>query len=427
MKYLLHLFILCLFFPNVAFSDTVISKDGDKLNGTLISFSQITCIFAPMIAANHVEIEWKNVKSLQSDSEFIIDLDGGDRVSGKISFTQKKGLEVSSLQNRANINLAHLKSVSQIHTDIHSNEQNIKKSSVEIETISPIPPMQNHSERYLNPIGHSGEITFGEEQEEPPLTFLRGSTVQLAPGEIEGRILFSYQPNHQTSVIGDNQIRIFTTGLSFNVGLHDRVEGFINIPISYVKAREGNLLESSRDTDFSLGDIVFGSTTLLKPETISWPEIDLHLSVTAPTGNSPYEGNLAYTGNGHWVADVGLNFIRSTEPAILFGGISAGYIFSTTEHAVKYKYGWKADYHFGLGFAINDTLSVSSVLQGGYRPPRLIDGDSYNTFSQDPLNLSFSMAYRLNSNIVVEPSVGFGLNEDAGSSMFSLGFSRKFN
>jgi len=284
----------------------------------------------------------------------------------------------------------------------------------------------HHKKEHIG--SESSNAAFGKENESPPLTFLRGSSVLLKPGQIESRLVFSYQPI-KSSYYGTSQSRYFSSTLGVSLGLHERLESWINLPFAYARAREDSFFNQDREDEFGLRDISFGTNILVLPESVDWPEFNMALGVSAPTGRGPYDiDKTIQFGSGHWLTEVGLNFVRSVDPAIVFGGVSGGFIWPHEQDGRKFEYGWKYDYHMGIGFAINDKLTLSSTFQGGYRPPLIADGDTYGAFSTDPMSLSLGFGYRLAHMTILEPSIRFGINDDANNNTaVSLGVSKRFD
>ena len=274
-------------------------------------------------------------------------------------------------------------------------------------------------------------ITFGNDdaEEKSPLTFLRGTSVLLAPGQVEGRLSFAYMPT-KVEQYGTFQRRLYTATLGLNVGLHERVEGWLYLPFGYATGHSTSLFHygKERESKTELMDIALGFNFLILPESVELPEISLTLSGKAPTGNSPYlYENMLNLGSGHWNATAGINFVLTTDPVVLFWGLSATYTFPAHEYGYEYKYDWTWDYHFGMGMAVNDRMSFNARFMGGYRPALVFDGSKEGRFSDDPMWAGFGFSYRIGDGLVIEPQIVFGLNDAAGDPKVSIGLSKKFN
>lgn len=204
-------------------------------------------------------------------------------------------------------------------------------------------------------------------------------------------------------------------------------------------------LDEHTSTGKGLGDVNFSVNYKILTETAHRPDTVLTLGVTAPTGLAPYgikwvnvAPNSQYeqfavptrqpTGNGVWQGTLGASFVKTMDPAIVFGNI--GYIHSlsrsfkdidTDPQIVTPGSVRLADvfyYGAGLAFAFNDRSSLSlsfsdringkdSLRQRG-GPWTKIIGSQANAAS---LNLGFT--YALNSHTTFVTVLGMGMTPDA--------------
>jgi len=203
-------------------------------------------------------------------------------------------------------------------------------------------------------------------------------------------------------------------------------------------------LDEASSTGKGLGDVNFSVNYKILTETRYRPDTVLTLGVTAPTGQAPYGikwldvANSQYeefavpdrqpTGNGVWQGTLASSFVKTIDPAIVFGNI--GYIHSfirsfsdidtdpevTTPGSVKlsdvYYYG------AGIAFAFNDRASLSlsfsdringkdSLRETG-GPWTKIIGSQANAAV---LNLGFTYAASPHTTIVT--ILGMGMTPDA--------------
>lgn len=204
-------------------------------------------------------------------------------------------------------------------------------------------------------------------------------------------------------------------------------------------------LSEANSTGKGLGDVNFSVNYKILTETPNRPDTVLTLGVTAPTGRAPYgikwvnsAASAQYeefavptrqpTGNGVWQAMVGASFVKTMDPAIVFGNV--GYIHSfsrsfndidtdpqiTTPGSVRL-----ADIYYygaGLAFAFNDRSSLSlsfsdringkDALRQTGGPWTKIIGSQANAAT---LNLGFT--YALNSHTTFVTVLGMGMTPDA--------------
>lgn len=208
-------------------------------------------------------------------------------------------------------------------------------------------------------------------------------------------------------------------------------------------------------TGTGIGDVSLSANYRLFTERDRWPDTVLTVGVTAPTGQEPYgvswrvlerddEGFIRFavpeeepTGNGVWQANMGLSFVKTADPAILFGNI--GYIqpFEAsfddldnnpeTVNPGDVKLGRSFYFGAGLAFAFNErtslSLSFSDRLSARART-RYDEGDGRWTkvIGSDANAAMFNLGvtYALSPNATLVSQLGIGLTPDAPD--FSLIF-----
>jgi hypothetical protein len=203
-------------------------------------------------------------------------------------------------------------------------------------------------------------------------------------------------------------------------------------------------IDEAQSSGKGIGDVNLSVNYKILTETTSRPDTVLTFGVTAPSGLAPYGikwynvatsqyeqfavPNRQPTGNGVWQATLGSSFVKTMDPAIVFGNI--GYIHSlirgfsdidtdpqvVTPGSVKlsdvYYYG------AGLAFAFNDRSSLSlsfsdringkdSLRETGGSWTKII-GSQANAAT---LNLGFT--YALDSHTTLVTILGMGMTPDA--------------
>ena len=211
-------------------------------------------------------------------------------------------------------------------------------------------------------------------------------------------------------------------------------------------------IDEHASTGKGLGDVNVSVNYKILTEAPGRPDTVLTLGVTAPTGRAPYgikwvnvASNSQYeqfavptrqpTGNGLWQATFGASFVKTMDPAIVFGNI--GYIHSfdrrfkdidtdpqiSTPGSVRL-----ADvfyYGAGLAFAFNDRSSLSlsfsdringkDSLRQSSGPWTKIIGSQANAAT-----LNFGFTYALNPHTTFVTVLGMGMTPDAPN--FTLTF-----
>jgi hypothetical protein len=203
-------------------------------------------------------------------------------------------------------------------------------------------------------------------------------------------------------------------------------------------------LDEHDSTGKGLGDVNFSVNYKILTETTHRPDTVLTLGVTAPTGQAPYGikwvdvASSQYeefavptkqpTGNGVWQATVASSFVKTMDPAIVFGNVGVIHSFTRsfndidTDPEVVTPGSVKLSnvYYFGAGiaFAFNDRASLSmsfsdringkDSLQATGGPWTKIIGSQANAAT---LNLGFT--YALSPHTTIVTILGMGMTPDA--------------
>lgn len=208
-------------------------------------------------------------------------------------------------------------------------------------------------------------------------------------------------------------------------------------------------------TGTGLGDITLSANYRVFTERAHWPDTVLTLGVTAPTGQEPYgvswrvlerddDGFIRFavpeeepTGSGVWQANVGMSFVKTADPAILFANFGYMHPFARsfddldnnpdTVNPGEVWLGRSFYFGAGLAFAFNErtslSLSVSDKLSARART-RYDEGDGawLKVIGSDAnaamFNLGVTYAFSPNATFVTQ--LGIGLTPDAPD--FSLVF-----
>lgn len=396
--------ILC---PSFVLADIIQISNGEKLICTLVRWSPY--VTEVSVYGVKRQIETKIVKHISTDSTVEVRLSSGEIAIGKVIFDDK-GISVSSNMFGI-IQFPEGKQVSSMRTTLSDVEISKKEK-----------PNQDRGQ----PANIEGE------SKSPPLDYLRGATVLRAPGEIELYYSFDYKRARNenyvleafSNEIVNRTLHKFTSHIGVTVGLLEDLEGWINLPLSYLTMEniEGQSFRAVNE-NFNIGDISAGLNYQLLRERTNFPAITASLSVSAPTGDSPYQqfpnGAIA-SGNGHWVVSPGIGFVSTVDPIVLFYGVKYDHYLSTTYNGIEYSPGDSINYYAGLGFAVNDRLSLSAKIFGGHEFEYKINGKEIYGSSKDPFSLGLGISYRIGNNLVIYPNITIGANDDASD--FEAGF-----
>jgi len=268
--------------------------------------------------------------------------------------------------------------------------------------------------------------TLGEEPEEDlRQIFLRQSTVLLKPGEKELDISLNYTRNEFANI----RTRNFSIPVSVRLGITDLLEGFIDLPIAWTQQEIFYQDAVDKSDAFGIGDVSVGLKYLFKQQDKQWPDVIGSFSFTAPTGDDsdPKNMNDVAIGSGHWHISTGLTLVKSYDPAVLFGSVGYSYTFEETRNGVEVAPGQSFSYSFGMGFAINNQITMSSQFLGAYQSKTELDGVGILGSSREPMSLRTGLTYRIGKGRYLEPAVMLGMNDDAPDASLTLSYSQKLD
>ncbi|WP_419735761.1 transporter [Pseudomonas sp. COR18] len=400
-----------------ALADTLLLKNGDRLSGSIISFSEGLCIFDSHYGSA-IRVPATDILAIRSDMPYTLLFASGEKATGQLKITtDDRTLLESTTFGTTPIDLSQLVSLARFQPD-----RPVTQERANVET-SP--------------------SRYGEDQPaQPPLDFLTGSTVLLSPGEYELDLGLAYkqsrlqyglpQAGHfQRSSYSARQLELRPT---LRAGLSRNLEAYLGTPLTYSHVQDvsGNAFVRKADA-WRLADIALGAQYQIVEEDAHIPAIALSLDINIPTGQKRYNDvfnrwkDPLNNGSGHWSLTPGVAFVRSADPAILFGGIGYQYAFARTLDGYHLKPGWVLKGYAGVGFALNERLSLGSRLAYAYSANLRADHQTIHGSDADPLELSFSAAYRLGDDWVISPEITLGLNDDAGPAALSAHFKRRFN
>jgi hypothetical protein len=258
-----------------------------------------------------------------------------------------------------------------------------------------------------------------------------------------------------------------TYSLTTRYGVNERIVLNLSAPFvyrttTYAKGGVGGVASASSETDITrqpaLGDVAFGMSYRLFPanQSVDWV---WNIDVTAPTGEHPYgvpvrviekdaEGVTTFsvpdslpTGSGIWSVNTGLSFVKTSDPAILFGNFGIGYnrpqSFSdvdsdpATRTGGDINLGNSVSYGLGMAIAMNEdtSLSLSFSHKLTSKTKTRTTGTSWvKVLGSDANSAMFNVGVTqgLGSNLSIAGTVGIGLTDDAPDFTFGLRLPYRF-
>ena len=167
----------------------------------------------------------------------------------------------------------------------------------------------------------------------------------------------------------------------------------------------GRRISTASRSDF--GDIGLGLRRTLQDEGPGRPDLILTLEGAIPTGSSSY----ALGG--------GLTFVKSFDPAVLYGSVDYRHAFSRNfTDATWLQPKDRLDATIGYALALNDTLTLNTSLTGTFTGRSTFDAAVLR--QTETFNLLFGLTTRVSRALYLQPSVSFRLNGPGNGVVFGL-------
>jgi len=258
--------------------------------------------------------------------------------------------------------------------------------------------------------------------------FLRMSTVLLKPGQKAISMSVKYSSNEQNRPYLKQTTSEMGLTTTFRLALSKRIEISATVPFSWKQRERDNYSNMSREVKDTtgLGDISLGVKFVLVHQGVSNPEIVGSLGFSIPTNNKHYSSDVVATGLGHYSASLGIMVIKTIDPATILGGLSYTHYFDREFNGRDVKRDGSIGYNFGFGLGLGHRLTLSSRIVGSISGELEIDSKTVPFSDKKPVLLQNSLTYIWDRETTIDPSITFGLNDDAPDTVFGLSINRRF-
>jgi hypothetical protein len=280
----------------------------------------------------------------------------------------------------------------------------------------------------------------------PQPQFLRDTSVLLDPGEYQFEYGFSYTTNSQTTAIGLNLnsntvvtslrtlTRTATVPVELRFGCRNDTQTFVSLPFGY-NLQQISVANTADSSDgIGIGDFSFGCTRVLrKPQPEKFTILG-SLTASAPTGlaqlsNIQQVPGVAL-GSGYWTLSSGVVFIRTIDPIAAFVGLNYTNTFETMLENLDLQPGNIFSYRFGIGYAINSRVTISSSFNGAYVSELEVGGRLIPGSAREPLTVRLAATILSKGPSLVgsskgkrkttEPFITMGVTDAAPDTSFGL-------
>jgi len=262
--------------------------------------------------------------------------------------------------------------------------------------------------------------------------FLRAQKVLFKPGEVQFEFGASYAHDAETSQVSPSApvfiSRFASATFLMRYGLAEDLEFDFGVPLVYTEQeRDTRPFDPTEFPSFTpknsvgFGDINWAFRYAAIHEDRGLPEVTLNVNAKADTGDE-HRG----LGTGHWDVGTGVSLVKTIDPVVFFG--SLGYTWTLEQGDVDP--GDQIPYLIGMGFSLNDRVSVSMAMVGAAIRRTEINGNEIGGSGLDINSLQFTTTVQLAKRVYVEPFVGFGLTDEAADFLVGInvpvGLERRF-
>jgi Putative MetA-pathway of phenol degradation len=254
--------------------------------------------------------------------------------------------------------------------------------------------------------------------------FLREQKVLIRRGELWGELDSFYSTDSRDDFIGSGnsvslakvQTKSVVSTLVLRYGLLNDLEADLRVPFVWAEQDVDFGVGRQHREQAGLGDVSASLRYQVWHERAGSPDILLSLEGKAPTGDEPL------LGTGHWDVGATIAVVKTFDPVVLFA--RAGYI--ATLEARGRDPGDQVLYQMGIGYSLNERVSVSTQLNGAVVGSTTINGTTVRRSNLDIINLQFSVTALITRRLYVEPFVGVGLSKDAPDAVVGINILSRF-
>jgi len=275
--------------------------------------------------------------------------------------------------------------------------------------------------------------TYGEEPQDFNIQFLRTASVLLKQGQWQYDYGIQYAKDDFDAPVnlspsgvvrGDLKRRTVQVPFALRYGLTDRMQLSAALPVGWSNAQfSSNGLFDQSDSQTGIGDLELGMNYHLRYGQFQCtPDVILSFGLTVPTGDGqfPTAGiSQASLANDVWAPSVQMLFIHRNDPIVYYYGLGYRYQFEGEFDGVDVQYGQQINYNLGVGFAVNDRVTLSTTFLGTFQSETEVNGLGVPGSIFEPLSLRFAVtSYRCGT--IIEPYAVIGMTNDAADAIIGI-------
>jgi len=276
--------------------------------------------------------------------------------------------------------------------------------------------------------------TFGQEptqQQEfpPPITFLRNQAVLLRRGEfqLDVGLVYSYDESDfaiaSGAIVGEGQLRqrnIYVP-LTARYGLTNNAQLQVAMPMGVSHSEFIGPGFDVHDNHGPIGDVTIALSYALPKWCPDDSDCVWTNSLVIPTGKTPSLRTTpdAGLGNGYFEYGSSMLLLQNYDPLLVFGSAGVRYGFETDLDGFDFERGLAFDYSLGVGFGVNEHISLSTVFQGSFETEVHLNGAAVPGSDRDLMSLRFALT-KAGPCKIVEPFVSIGLTEPTAEAQLGI-------
>jgi hypothetical protein len=277
------------------------------------------------------------------------------------------------------------------------------------------------------------KLEYGERPIDNTRAFLRSQTPFVQPGQWQFDFGATYSVfesdlpfiSGATLTEVNAKRRRLDAPVGFRYGMTERLQLFGSTAVGWqgTEVSDG-FTEQTRNTN-GIGDILTGFNYLLRKETKDCPAIIGSCDVVIPTGNAVDPRQLLDSGLGlgAWSLSSRFLMVKSLDPIVAFWGAGYRLNFEDTYNGNRVDIGDQIQYTFGIGFGVNDKVTLSSALIGSYITDFKVNSVTVPGSSADLISLRMASTFS-NCRGITEPFVSFGLTEQTPAATVGIVWTR---
>ena len=254
--------------------------------------------------------------------------------------------------------------------------------------------------------------------------FLREQKVLIRRGEVGLELDTFYSTDTREDFVAvsggvaqaEVRTRVAESTLILRYGLLNDLEADVRVPFVYADQKIDLGVARLTSDDAGLGDIRAGLRYQVWRETAGTPDVVLSVEGKSRTGDEPL------LGTGHWNVGGSIALVKTLDPVVFFGRL--GYTW-TLERDGRDP-GDEVFYQLGIGYSLNDRVSLSTQLVGAVVSHTEIGNTTVRRSNLDILSLQLGVTVLVTKKLFVEPVVNFGLSEDAPDVIAGLNLIYRF-